>query len=147
MQAVDILNRMQQALGVKTRRALAKFLGISPSNINQAIGKNRVPELWLYKVGEETRTPVAYFTEIHPEGAEKHGVHEPAPVYIRNTLNDLIERLDEEERQAVDRLVRALKGGDAQVRRHLIVQLQIIIDALHARRARTRQTQEEGGGG
>ena len=64
--AIDIIDRLQRATGSSSKRALAKFLDISPSNVNQAEERDTVPDLWIYKVAVLT----GYRVEWLRDGAE-----------------------------------------------------------------------------
>lgn len=62
-QAIDILERLQRASHSPTKRALAKYLAISPSNLNQAIERNTVPDLWIYKIAVHTGCRVEWLRD------------------------------------------------------------------------------------
>lgn len=62
-QVAGIIDRLQLAVGVTTKRALANFLTISPSNVNQALERNTVPDLWLYKVAVLTGVRVEWLRD------------------------------------------------------------------------------------
>ena len=57
-----IINRLKEALDVKSDGQLAKYLGISRQNIGAARKREDVPTGWIYKVAELTGCSMDWFS-------------------------------------------------------------------------------------
>lgn len=125
----------------KRKGKLARAVGVSPLTMSRYLKGTTTPKQEvLQALARELNVSPTWLLSGDSIRAEKHDdeqgsslVREEAGVYTFSPIA-LLARLDEEERATVDRLVRALLSGDAQVRQHLIGQLQIIEQALAARR-------------
>ncbi len=58
----EIINRLKEALDVKSDGQLAKYLGISRQNIGAARKREDVPTGWIYKVAELTGCSMDWFS-------------------------------------------------------------------------------------
>ena len=142
--AKGVIQRLCEALEVTTQTELAERLGVQQGNISQALSRNHVPEVWIYKVAYETGSreewirsgeepqKIANDNYLPPSEAgiakPLHSfVRETGPSYARTIIEQLAS-LDGAERVALERFLRGLQ--DAETRRHLIGQMQIIERAL-----------------
>lgn len=152
-----IIARLLDALHLTTRAQLAAALEIRPQSIVSALNRREIPEAWLYRVAYLTGRNVEWLRtgrgavwreavaadsgasgygrgagKTSGRGAGKAG-RIPAPL---RRLLQAWEGLGQPEQATVARLVEALRGGDREIRDHLIREMKLIEDSL---RARTRR--------
>lgn len=71
--AREIIKRLQHATKTDSLAALARKLGVEPSVVNRAIRDERVPDLWIYKIGAETGYQSRWI--LSGEGPKAHPSH------------------------------------------------------------------------
>jgi hypothetical protein len=140
-----IIERLLAALDLKTQTQLAASLEIKPQSIISAMSRGEIPEAWLYRVAYLTGRNVDWLRT--GKGPVWHGnvtAEVTSPLYgggrghsapLRRVL-EAWEELDSEERVTVERCTEALRVGDRDIREHLIAQLKLIEEAIHARQAK-----------
>ena len=140
-----IIERLLDALDLKTQAQLAASLEIKPQSIISAMSRGEIPEAWLYRVAYLTGKNVEWLRT--GKGSVKHGnvtAEATSPVYgdgrghsapLRRIL-EAWEELDSEERVTVERCTEALRIGDRDIREHLITQLKLIEETVQMRRAK-----------
>ena len=133
----DIVDRLQTAAGLQNRRELSSYLEIAPQSLANAIARGQIPEAWIYKVAYKTGRRVEYLLrgerpEFRDEVAEQAANYTRSPVLPQ--IAEALEEMDQAERETLLLCADALRRGDDQVKHHLIGQLQIIKDAVDARK-------------
>lgn len=64
-----ILRRMMGALGARTQGEFAKKISITPPTVSSAIERDRIPDIWIYKVAYLTgHTPEWFRSSTQTEG-------------------------------------------------------------------------------
>ena|SRR3990167_1094504 len=126
----DILRRLMLASGVQTKAALAAHLGLTPSNITDAVRRNMIPESWLYKVAYRTRRNIEWLkTGSGPEFLDEAAADAAGEYGRTATLRQLMEALesmDEEEQATLLRYKDLLERGDMLLRQHVINQAKLL---------------------
>lgn len=126
------------AAGVNTQAQLAAALDISQAAVAQALGKDKIPDVWLYKVAYQTGRRVEWLrTGEGPEFAEtvaelKHhyGLNDEAVrLYLERRL-----ALGDDRRHLIDRLMDLLLRADDTTRDALLALLQAHPDSPRHRR-------------
>lgn len=139
-----VLRRLMQCLGVTTKAALGRRIGVGTQAIVNAIARGEIPEAWIYKVGYESRTSIDWIRtgqgprELPFCSAEtKSGVPQERPGELQqgpNTKEDetllallsVCRGLTRKELETVVRCGYVLQEGDKDSRRHLIDELKYI---------------------
>ncbi len=134
-----IVDRLMVSANVKTFADLARYLEVQPPAINAALRSKQIPETWIYKIAYRTGRRVEYLLRgEQPEFRDE--VAEQAANYTRSPLlpqiAEALEEMDQAERETLLLCADALRRGDEQVKHHLIGQLQIIRDAVNARKGK-----------
>lgn len=118
MSTTDTVKRILEVLNIKAHKDLATFFDTSPSTISSAIGRDQVPEVWLYKVAYETQCRVEWLqTGTLPKYLDE-AVAEARATYGVGTLTgieDLLKdwkKLDESERRLAELSLRVIAFGD-----------------------------------
>lgn len=150
-----IIERLLASLQLTTRAQLAAALDIRPQSIVSALNRREIPEAWLYRVAyltgrnvEWLRTgrgamwreavaadngPPAYARGGGTAAGRGMGQAGRMPTPLRRLLQDW-DDLGRSEQATVTRLVEALRGGDREIRDHLVREMKLIEDSLRARR-------------
>ncbi len=139
----EIIDRLLQALNLKTQAQLAVSLEIRPQSIVSAVHRGEIPEGWLYRVAYLTGRNVEWLrtgkgpiwhadiaAETSPGGYGAGGI--PDAAFRR--LAEVWEELDAEEQASLERCAEILRVGDRDVREHLIGQLKLMEEAVQLRR-------------
>ncbi len=139
----EIIDRLLQALNLKTQAQLAVSLEIRPQSIVSAVRRGAIPEGWLYRVAYLTGRHVEWLrtgkgpiwqadvaAETSPAG---YGAGRIPDATVRR-LVEVWEELDAEEQASLKRCAEILRVGDRDVREHLIGQLKLMEEAVQLRR-------------
>ncbi|HXF92752.1 MAG TPA: helix-turn-helix domain-containing protein [Nitrospiraceae bacterium] len=139
----EIIDRLLQALNLKTQAQLAVNLEIRPQSIVSAIHRGEIPEGWLYRVAYLTGRNVdwlrtgkgpTWHAEVAAETSPtRYGTGRVPDAAVRR-LVAVWEELDAEEQTALERCAEILRVGDRDVREHLIGQLKLMEEAVQLRR-------------
>jgi hypothetical protein len=162
------IERLLEALRLTTRAQLAAALEIRPQSIVSALNRREIPEAWLYRVAYLTGRNVEWLrTGRGAVWREEVAADSGAPDYGKSagrtsgrgprragrmpaSLRRLLqawEELGQSEQATVARLIEALRGGDREIRDHLVREMKLIEDSLRARlkaRARRRSRSRPG---
>lgn len=139
----EIVERLIEALGLKTQAQLAGSLDIRPQSIVSAVNRGEIPDAWLYRVAYRTGRSVEWLRT--GRGSVWRGAHvaeAPAPIYgdkrpsaMSRSMIETWAKLDAEEQAVVQRCADIVRHADRAVREHLLAQLKLIDEMAQARRA------------
>lgn len=118
MSTTHIIKRILEALNIKAQKDLAAFFDTSPSTISSAIGRDQIPEGWLYKVAYETQCRVEWLKTGDLPKYLDEAVAEARATYGAKTLEGMDtllhewQSLDEPKRRLAELSLKAIALGE-----------------------------------
>jgi hypothetical protein len=154
-----IINRLKEALEVKSDGQLANYLGISRQNIGAARKREDVPTGWIYKVAELTgfsmdwlgfgkgpRIRVDYTTDTTPADGRVASPEHPFGFPGGSDNNCTVDLQKDANSSgfgaAVERLARIYSSGDDQLIKTINANIRAICETIESRRREQRSTKE-----
>jgi hypothetical protein len=128
------IRRLLDYLGLKSKVALAEYLGKSAQAINSAQARNTIPDTWIDRIAaKQGCSPIAlrkFVDTGSPIGQEKdYSSLLSSNPHLRD-LVDTWQTLDPQQREIFQRLVMAISHGDQLIRDLLTHQAQAIAELL-----------------
>lgn len=131
MKTVDIIERFKRSFGVNTQTALAKMLDLTPSSITDALRREEIPDVWLYKVAYRTGRRVEWLQSGQgPEFADAISKEKERYQRLSPALRCLIDQLSElsgAEQSIVGNAMKLLLSHDLETRSIMVTVVESVL--------------------